>query len=159
MPFFDQRSETFPRESLRELQGAKLAALLEGIFGRNRFYTDKMVSAGVTPGDIRSVEDLTRLPLTTKLELSQAATADPPFGTNVTFPEAAYTRIHQTSGTTGPPLKVLDTEESWDWWGRCWGTCWRVPVSPQRTGSSCRSPSGRSSASGGRSKEPDGSVR
>ena len=46
---------------------------------------------------------------------------NPPFGSNATFPESAYSRFHQTSGTTGKPLRVLDTPESWDWWGRCWG--------------------------------------
>jgi phenylacetate-CoA ligase len=121
MPFFDRRSETLPRESLVELQGAKLTVLLESLYGHNRFYTDKMRDAGVIPADIRSVEDLERLPLTTKLELSEAAAAHPPFGTNMTYAETEYTRVHQTSGTTGPPLKVLDTDESWDWWGRCWG--------------------------------------
>jgi phenylacetate-CoA ligase len=59
--------------------------------------------------------------LTKKSELVEAAVIDPPFGSNVTFPETAYTRIHQTSGTTGRPLKVVDTEDSWEWWGRCWG--------------------------------------
>ncbi|HZD56336.1 MAG TPA: hypothetical protein VE136_06425, partial [Anaerolineales bacterium] len=50
-----------------------------------------------------------------------AQTEDPPFGTNATFSESAYTRIHQTSGTTGAPLRVIDTQESWAWWGKCWG--------------------------------------
>jgi phenylacetate-CoA ligase len=121
MPFFDRRFETLPRNELRDLQAAKLATLLEGLFEHNRFYTDKMRDAGVTPKDIQSLEDLSRLPLTTKGELVVAADAHQPFGSNVTFPEASYTRIHQTSGTTGRPLKVFDTEESWDWWGRCWG--------------------------------------
>ncbi len=121
MSFFDRPSETLTREALCDLQTAKLTALLEAVFGRNRFYTVKMRSAGVTPGDVPSLEDMKRLPLTTKPELADAAEADPPFGTNATFPETAYTRIHQTSGTTGKSLKVVDTEESWNWWGHCWG--------------------------------------
>lgn len=121
MSFFDRPSETLTRDALRDLQTAKLTELLEAVFGSNSFYSAKMRDAGVTPGDIRSLEDLKRLPMTTKLELADAAEADPPFGTNATFPETAYTRIHQTSGTTGKSLKVVDTEESWNWWGRCWG--------------------------------------
>jgi len=119
--FFDRRSETLPRGELRALQATKLTLLLEGLFEHNQFYTDKMRDAGVAPDDIQSLEDLTRLPLTTKAELVEAADAFPPFGSNLTFPAGAYTRIPQTSGTTGRPLKVVDTEESWDWWGRCWG--------------------------------------
>jgi phenylacetate-CoA ligase len=42
--------------------------------------------------------------------------AHPPFGTNLTFPLEEYIQIHQTSGTTGPPLRVLDTAEDWAWW-------------------------------------------
>lgn len=112
MAFFDRRLETLPREALRDLQTVKLRALLEGVFERNRFYTDKMNGSGVTPEDILSLDDLTRLPLTKKSELAEAAVIDPPFGSNTTFPETAYTRIHQTSGTTGRPLKVVDTEDS-----------------------------------------------
>ncbi len=96
MTFFDRPSETLTREALRDVQTAKLAALLEVVFGRNRFYTAKMRGAGVTPEDIRSLEDMKRLPMTTKLELADAAEVDPPFGTNATFPETAYTRIQQS---------------------------------------------------------------
>ena len=40
----------------------------------------------------------------------------PPFGTNLTYPLDRYTQLHQTSGTTGPPLRVLDTADDWSWW-------------------------------------------
>ena len=42
----------------------------------------------------------------------------PPFGTNLTYPLDRYTQLHHTSGTTGPPLRVLDTAEDWAWWRR-----------------------------------------
>jgi len=119
--FFDRPSETLSREALLELQADKLAALLEAVFGPNQFYTDKLRGAGVTPGDIRTLEDIKLLPTTTKRELADAAEADSPFGSNATFTETEYVRIHQTSGTSGKPLKVVDTDESWTWWGRCWG--------------------------------------
>lgn len=118
--FFDRETEMLPRELLRDLQSSKLAAVLSQTYGVNQFVTAKMDAAGVTPGDIRSVQDLASLPFTTKAELL-AAQDQHPLSTNCTFPEAAYTRIHQTSGTTGTPLRVFDTAESWDWWGRCWG--------------------------------------
>lgn len=121
MPFFDQSTETMPRDQLKSLQLTRLQAMLSEIYGRNRFYTVKLKAAGIQPGDIQSLEDLSNLPVTTKKELVQAQADDPPFGTNATFPESAYTRIHQTSGTSGEPLRVIDTEASWNWWGRCWG--------------------------------------
>ena len=99
--FFDPAVETMPREEIRSLQWNKLRAMLDQIYGRNRFYTAKLQAAGVAPRDVRSFDDLQRLPLTTKRELVQAQADAPPFGTNATFGEAAYTRLHQTSGTTG----------------------------------------------------------
>jgi phenylacetate-CoA ligase len=121
MPFFRESIETMSREQFRELQIRKLQALLSRIFGRNRFYTKKWNEAGVEPGDIQSLADFQKLPFTCKSELVQSQEEEPPFGANLTFPECDYTRLHQTSGTTGVPLRVPDTEQSWDWWGTCWG--------------------------------------
>lgn len=118
--FFDREVETLPRERLTKLQEAKLAAVVTETYGSNRFVTDKLAAAGVSPQDVRTLEDLAGLPFTTKTELL-AAQDEGSMSANCTFPEAAYTRIHQTSGTTGSPLRVFDTPESWDWWGRCWG--------------------------------------
>ena len=56
-----------------------------------------------------------------KAELVADQAAHPPFGTNLTYPLERYVRVHQTSGTSGAPLRWLDTQESWDWWARCWG--------------------------------------
>lgn len=121
MPYFDQALETMSRDQLRAHQHTKLQDMLSQIIGKNRFYTAKFEKAGFDLQDFKSLDDLSKLPLTTKTDLVQAQADDPPFGTNATFPETAYTRLHQTSGTTGTPLRVLDTEQSWDWWGRCWG--------------------------------------
>jgi len=105
---------------MRTLQEEKLAVMMAGVYGRNRFVTDKFKAAGAEPGDMRTIDDLAGLGFTTKAEL-MAAQAERPLSTNCTFPENAYTRVHQTSGTTGPPLRVFDTAQSWDWWGHCWG--------------------------------------
>lgn len=120
MSYFDEASETLPREQLAALQLNKLQAMMAELWGRNQFYTNKWRSAGVQPSDIKSLGDLTRLPLTKKAELVDDQAAHGPFGSNLTYPLEAYVRMHQTSGTTGVPLKVMDTNESWDWWGRCW---------------------------------------
>ena len=121
MIFFEQSIETMPRKALEELQIEKLRSMLKQIYGRNRFYTDKLDAAGIHPESIKTLDDLKRLPLTSKSELVQAQSDALPLGSNATFEESAYSRFHQTSGTTGTPLRVLDTPESWDWWGRCWG--------------------------------------
>ena len=80
-------------------------------FQRTRLGDDRACD---TPDDYRN------LPLLTKVDLVADSAANPPFGTNLTYPLQNYTRYHQTSGTTGQPLRVLDTAETWDWWGRCW---------------------------------------
>jgi phenylacetate-CoA ligase len=67
-----------------------------------------------------TLEDYQRLPFLTKRDLVADAIAHPPFGTNLTYPLETYTRYHQTSGTTAAPLRVLDTPQTWDWWGKCW---------------------------------------
>ena len=121
MIYFEESVETLPRKALETLQIEKLCSMLEQIYGRNRFYTDKFNAAGIHPDSIQTLDDLKRLPLTSKSELVQAQSDALPFGSNTTFKESAYSRFHQTSGTTGTPLRVLDTPESWDWWGRCWG--------------------------------------
>ncbi len=118
--FFDQQVETLPRERLAAYQTGRLQQLLAEIDGKNAFYTARLRAAGAEAGDFSELESLRKFPFTTKQELIDDQTAHPPFGTNLTYPESSYLRYHQTSGTTGAPLKVLDTAASWRWWGRCW---------------------------------------
>ena len=121
MRFFDHALETMPPKAIKELQIEKLRSMFKNIYGHNRFYTDKFDTAGIDHKAIQNVNDMAQIPLTNKEELIKAQQDNPPFGSNATFPESAYSRFHQTSGTTGKPLRVLDTPESWEWWGRCWG--------------------------------------
>lgn len=95
--------------------------MLQEILKTNTFYKRKLTEAGIThPNDVQSIEDYQQIPFTTKDELSEDQVSHPPYGTNLTFPLEQYTCLHQTSGTTGSPLRWLDTRESWDWWGKCW---------------------------------------
>jgi phenylacetate-CoA ligase len=119
--FYAQNVETASREGLTTLQEGRLKTLLAEVYGQNRFYTRKFDAAGLKPNDVRTLDDLRRLPFTFKEELVRDQTENPEFGTNLTYPEKDYVRAHQTSGTTGRPLRWLDTAESWDWWGTCWG--------------------------------------
>ena len=84
----------------------RLAALLDTVLAGNAFQRARI-------GDARALVDL---PLTTKDELLADQAAHPPFGTNLTFPLDRYTHLHQTSGSTGATLRVLDTAEDWAWW-------------------------------------------
>jgi phenylacetate-CoA ligase len=90
----------------------------------NAFYQHKL--AGMDLGRLTDLEALRLLPFTTKAELIDDQQAQPPYGSNLTYPIADYVRLHQTSGTTGHPLKILDSTESWDWWADCWTTIYRA---------------------------------
>ena len=57
-----------------------------------------------------------------KADLVADQQAHPPFGTNLTYPRDRYVHLHQTSGTSGATLRVLDTEEDWSWWRGCMQT-------------------------------------
>lgn len=109
------------REALLEGQLKRLRAVLAQVLDSNAFYGRKLRDAGIEgAGEIGSLEDFGRLPFTTKAELSEDQAAHSPYGTNLTFTQDRYIRVHQTSGTSGTPLRWLDTEESWDWFARCW---------------------------------------
>jgi len=102
------------RAAIREAQLEDLRTLLTELFPGNSFYTRKLEEVGVA-FDVTSLEDFSaRFPFTTKAELVADQKAHPPYGTNLTYPLSTYTRYHQTSGTTGTPLRWLDTPESWD---------------------------------------------
>src|SRR3990172_2850901 len=109
--FYDRRLETLSRKELESLQGRRLRKLLESVLGSNRFWQRKLRAAGIRkPVPLSHLSDL---PFTSKAEIVADQAAHPPFGTNLTFPLEAYTRLHQTSGTTGTPLHWLDTPESY----------------------------------------------
>ncbi len=122
--FYDRKLETLDRDRLRELQNERLRSLIKEL-ATNRFYQDKFRSAGIDPEQIRSQEDLRVLPFTTKSELIKQQLDHPPFGQLLTYPRSSYRYFHQTSGTTGRPLKWLDTKESWEWFTRSWGYVYR----------------------------------
>jgi phenylacetate-CoA ligase len=122
--FYNRSLETLDRDRLRELQNERLRSLIKEL-DTNRFYQDKLRSAGIDSKQIRNAEDLRALPFTTKSELVGQQLDHPPFGQLLTYPRSSYRYFHQTSGTTGRPLKWLDTKESWEWFTRCWGYVYR----------------------------------
>ncbi len=112
------------RSALAARQGDRLRTLLTEILPRSAFYARKL--AGIAPDTIRSPADLARLPFTTKAELLADQQAHPPYGSNLTAPLEQYCRLHQTSGTTGRPLRWLDTLDSWEWALGCWKMIYQI---------------------------------
>lgn len=106
------------RRGIQERQLKRMCQMLQEILPANEFYRKKLSASGQC--NIDSIEMLNSIPFTTKRELVEDQMLHPPFGTDLTFPQERYIRIHQTSGTTGNPLYWLDTEESWCWWAECW---------------------------------------
>jgi phenylacetate-CoA ligase len=98
---------------IRRLQLRKLRALLTAILAANPFYARKLAGCSAGP-TFRTLEDYARgVPVTTRHDIVKDRLANPPYGTNLTFPVETYVRCHQTSGTTTVPLRWLDTPESW----------------------------------------------
>jgi len=111
-----RRWETVPRAELERQQLISFNSLLAEILPSNRFYAEKFAGLQLP---LKSLADLARLPFTTKQELSAA----PPAGmlaVNQTWPTERYARYHQTSGTHGRPVAVLETRADWRWWMQVW---------------------------------------
>lgn len=114
------------RSEIERQQTTALLALLRRVTATNPFQIAKLGKRKL-PETVTNLRAFLReLPFTTKAELSADQTAHPPYGTNLTEPLSAYTRCHQTSGTSGKPLRWLDTPESWDWMIANWQTIYRA---------------------------------
>ncbi|QRP43138.1 phenylacetate--CoA ligase family protein [Amycolatopsis sp. FDAARGOS 1241] len=99
--------ETAPLEQLRELQLAALRKQLEYVGAHSDFYRARWRELGFEPGDVRTLEDLRRLPVVTKADYVADLDAAAPWGTNVTADPRDVRRVHFSSGTTGRPAPVL----------------------------------------------------
>jgi phenylacetate-CoA ligase len=105
------------RRELEALQRRKLETMWQAVMGFNPFYTRKY--AGLTFDS--SSDAIECLPFTTREEIQNDQREHSPYGSNLTFPPDQYIRLHQTSATAGgPPLRWLDTAESWAWFKQCW---------------------------------------
>jgi phenylacetate-CoA ligase len=105
-----------------EIQQRMLSELIAAVRKSNPFYQRKLGEMGGATASMR----LENLPLTTRAEVQQDQIDHPPYGTNLTEEAGRYVRLHQTSGSTGIPLRWLDTAPSWDWWKRCWATIYNA---------------------------------
>mgnify|MGYP006275473423 CR=1 FL=1 len=105
-------NESLDREELRELQGERLRETVEHAYENVPFYREQLDELGVSPADIESIDDITKLPMTTKEDFRDE------------YPDGLFAvddddirRIHASSGTTGKPKIVSYTEEDLDLWG------------------------------------------
>ena len=108
------------RAAIEAHQLRQLQSLLATVLEQNPFYSAKLKHAGVE-NDVATLAEFTaKVPLTCKSELADDQTQHPPYGSNLSYPLKRYTRFSQTSGTTGRPMRWLDTPESWNWMMDCW---------------------------------------
>lgn len=108
---YDIDFETMPREALEAIQLRRLQTTLENVYAKVPFYQKQFKEAGITPGDIRSLKDLSKLPFTTKQDLRD----NYPYGM-FAVPMESVVRIHASSGTTGSPTVVGYTRRDIDTW-------------------------------------------
>ena len=118
-----QRSQIqgLTRTGLRTHQLNRLNKLLAHIIPANQFYRGKLSTASASNKLLKldDLSQLTEFPVTCKQDLVNDS--DPAgFARNLTFAPDAYTRFHRTSGTSGRPMIVLDTQNDWNWWMETW---------------------------------------
>lgn len=106
------------RDEMQALQGARLVKLVDRVYHNVAYYRRKMQAVGLEPGDIRGLEDLPKLPFTTKDDLRDTY----PFGL-FAVPNSQIVRIHASSGTTGKATVVGYTRRDIDVWSECVARC------------------------------------
>jgi phenylacetate-CoA ligase len=108
---FDPRAETMPRDALRALQLTRLRETLKRAYENVPLFRQKFDAAGVKPGDLKTLADITRFPFTVKADLRD----NYPFGM-FAVPRDRLLRLHASSGTTGKPTVVGYTRADLDMW-------------------------------------------
>lgn len=112
--FFQKDAETMPRAKIREIQLERLKYTVRYCYENVPFYKKKLDDAGVTPDSIRTLDDIRRIPPTTKADLRD----NYPFGL-FAVPMKKIVRIHASSGTTGKPTVVGYTAHDLELWSDC----------------------------------------
>ena len=111
---WNEAKECMSRDEMQNLQSKSLVKLVDRVYHNVEFYRKKMQDLGLEPGDIRGIEDLSKLPFTTKNDLRDTY----PFGLFAT-PQSEIVRIHASSGTTGKATVVGYTRKDIDIWAEC----------------------------------------
>ena len=114
----DPKMECASRDEMKALQSERLVDLVKRVYGNVPFYTQKMDELGIKPEDIKSIEDINKLPFTTKEDLRE----NYPFGF-LAVPKEKIARVQGTSGTTGKLTLASYTQNDVDLWGECVARC------------------------------------
>ena len=112
--YFQEEIECAPYEKIREIQSEKLVKQVKHVWDNVPYYRKKMEEKGVTPDDIKSVDDLHKLPFLSKADLRETY----PDGL-LGVPKGDVVRIHSTSGTTGKRVVAFYTQHDIDLWEDC----------------------------------------
>ena len=112
--YYQKEIETASPEQIRAWQDERLSNTIQRVWDNNEFYRKRMEEAGLTPDDIKSVDDLKKLPFLTKADLRDAY----PYGL-MSAPLEDCVRIHSTSGTTGRRVVAFYTQNDIDLWEDC----------------------------------------
>src|SRR5258706_14299471 len=112
--FFNEEAETLPKDKLKALQLERLQAIVERAYSQNQFYRSLYDDVGVKPSDIRSLEDIQKLPFLEKKTVRAAY----PYGMAFVKPggPGGAVEVHTTSGTTGKSVPVFATKTDIDNW-------------------------------------------
>ena len=108
---WNERMECMDRDELREIQSIRLKKTVDYVYHNTPFYRKKFQEMGLLPGDIKGIEDISKLPFTDKLDLRD----NYPFGL-AAVPMSQIVRIHASSGTTGKSVVVLYTRKDLATW-------------------------------------------
>ena len=112
--YFQKEAECMPRDQIRALQSEKLVKQVRHVWDNVPYYRKLMEEKGITPDDIKSVDDLHKLPFISKKDLRETY----PYGLLGT-PLSEVVRIHSTSGTTGKRVIAYYTQHDLDLWSDC----------------------------------------
>ncbi|WP_051184962.1 phenylacetate--CoA ligase family protein [Desulfatiglans anilini] len=111
--YWNKPLETLPRDQLQELQLQRFQERMAYVYERSPMYRRKFDEAGIKPADIRSLEDISRIPFTVKEELRESQAQHPPWGDFMCVPPEEGVRVFQTTGTTGIPVRVMLNKKDW----------------------------------------------
>ena len=116
--YWNERAETMSRDELAKVQLEGLQKTVRHVWANNAFYRKRLEEAGIEPGDIKSLDDLARLPFLTKEDFRLQY----PLGM-LCVPQETVREMHMSSGSTGTPVVMAYNEADLTQWAECMARC------------------------------------